>query len=69
MPCWGLLMEGKHTGSVSYLYGGGGHGARTLVMKILGSFRCICPVAKGGKLEADTRDTFLAPAAGDRGGE
>lgn len=52
------MMERKHIGSVLYLYGAGGvHGELMLVMKILGIFRCICPVAEGGKLESDIGET------------
>lgn len=36
---------------------GGGHGELMLVIKILGIFRCICPVAKGGTLEANAGET------------
>lgn len=36
---------------------GGGHGELMLVMVILGNFRYICPVAKGGMLEASFGET------------
>lgn len=45
-------METKQIGSVLYLSWGGGRGELMPVMKILEIFRCICPVAKGGKLAA-----------------
>lgn len=56
MLCSGLMMETKQIGSVLYLSWGGGHGELMPVMKILGIFRCICPVAKGGELAASMRE-------------
>lgn len=45
------MMERKQIGSVLYLYGGG-HGYLMLAMKILGIFRCVCPMAKSSSKRA-----------------
>lgn len=46
--------DGKKTNWICFIFiWGGSHGELMLVIKILGIFRCIFPVVKAGRLEAN----------------